>query len=247
MLRIDPEGDAEEIPSALGSATPRVDVPGDVHVGQPDDAPRRRAPRGPLHSGIRNLVGNIVDARADVERDLLAQDAGGVRCDALTPVRRGVQPQRVEIRVHDVRRHVAGHLVEEGERRRVRPQCVAHPHEDPAAIAAHGGRRHDSSCFDGAGRFRDRAALGGEGPRHEVNVVIPQTRHDPGALDIEHGASTTQIPRRCDVADAPVCEPEIEEAVSLDVGVGDQVASLPRDADVRDDIDDGAEVHTPHF
>ena len=77
-----------------------------------------------------------------------------------------------------------------------RPQRVAEARADPAPVRQHGGGAHDPRGVGGGFRVPERLALRGEGPLHDMHVVVPQPRNQPGAVGLEHLAACRKRPRR---------------------------------------------------
>lgn len=141
----------------------------------------------------------------------------------------------MDVGVDEVGRHLAGRLVEHGERRAVGPERVAEAGAHAPTVAEHRGTPHEAGGVRGRLGLTQRQALRVERPLHGVHVVVPQPGDDPRATGVEHGAAPRQRAGRRDVGDASVREMEVDgiraERVEP-VGPGQ-----PR---VGDDVDAGA-------
>ncbi|MGO1236338.1 MAG: hypothetical protein ACTH4Y_03200 [Microbacterium gubbeenense] len=143
----------------------------------------------------------------------------------------------MQIGVDDVGRNLARRLIERVERGQIRPESVPHADEHPATalLDRHGCR--DARRLGRARGVPDRRAVLEQGGLQRVHVVVAQAGHDPRALGVEHRAAVAQVAGGRDVGDAAAGDPEIDEPILLDVGVREQLAPLPADPCVRDDVD----------
>jgi hypothetical protein len=148
------------------------------------------------------------------------------------PQRRAVEPHAVHVGVHEVRRNLARGGVEHLERRGVRPQRVAEARPDPDAVGEQRCAAHDRRGLGSRGRLAQRLALGRQGPLHDVDVVIPQSRDEPGTVASEHPPASRQGARGRDVGDGATGQVHVDRIVAERVH-----ALTAAETDVSDDVD----------
>ena len=141
----------------------------------------------------------------------------------------------MHVGVDQVRRHATALCVEKLERGKIGPERVAEADPDAPVVAGRGRTDHVSrlGCARGVAEVDP---LRDERPLQHVHVVVPEARHQPGAVGVERLSDGAHGAGGCDVDDAALREEHIDRpVVGKHLAAGTAHASTPDGADARAD------------
>ncbi len=214
MFGIDAGLDTEQVKPACNPCGPTRHVVRHLEVANPHDPARGGGDSGVVHKArVFRGRGDAVEGNLRRERRVLTDQPGHGQPQAGSSG--AVEPHRVEVVTHHHCPTPREGEVERFGRWSVGPQGVletATNNEVTAAVA----RREQRNCLGrgtGSGHI-DEARL--PRPLREVDVRVPQARHDPAAVEVEFVCPGNRVKGAPHRGDAPVDNGDVNEPAVTD-------------------------------